>query len=59
MYGFIEFVCKPSIEDNIVWVVEVYYIEGYIFCPCILLALEGHSQGYFSKSVYVLSSELN
>ena len=40
MDGCIEFVFKPSAEDGIVWVVEVYYVEGHVFCPGIFLAFE-------------------
>ena len=27
MDGYIELVCKPSVEDGILWVVEVYYVK--------------------------------
>ena len=57
MDSCIELVCEPSVEDSIVWVLEVYYVEGYIFCPCILLVSKGLWQGYFSESIYFLSSE--
>ena len=49
MNGYIELVCKPSAEDGIVWVVEVYYIEGHIFYPDIFLASKRNCQGYFSQ----------
>jgi hypothetical protein len=48
MDGCIEPVCKPSAEDGIVWVIEVYYVEGHVFCSCIFLASEGNWQEYFS-----------
>ena len=48
MNGCIEFVCEPSTEDGIVGVVEIYYVEGYIFCSCVFLTFEGDWQRYFS-----------
>jgi hypothetical protein len=48
MESCIELVCKPSAEDGVVWVIEVYYVEGYVFYSYIFLASEGNWQGYFS-----------
>ena len=59
MYSYVELVCEPSAKDGIVWVVEVYYVEGHVFCSCIFLASEGHWQGYFSQSINFLSSKTN
>jgi hypothetical protein len=50
MDGCIELVCKPFAEDGIAWVVEIYYIEGHIFCSCIFLASEGIWQRYFPNA---------
>ena len=46
--GRAEFVYKPSSEDGVVGVVEIYYVEGYIFCSCIFLTSEADLEGYFS-----------
>jgi hypothetical protein len=37
VYCCIEFVCKTSVEDGVVWVVEVYHVKGDILYSCILL----------------------
>ena len=39
MDGCAELVCKPSAEDDVVRVVNVYYVEGYILGSCIFLDL--------------------
>ena len=57
MDGYAELVCKPSAEDGIVRVIEVHYVEGYIFCSCIFLTSEGNWQGYFSQCINLLSPE--
>ena len=41
MDGCTELLCKPSAEDGIVRVIEVHYVEGYIFCSCVFLTFEG------------------
>ena len=42
MDGCAELVRKPSAEDGVVWVIEVHYVEGYVFCSCIFLTSEGN-----------------
>jgi hypothetical protein len=42
VYCYVEFVCKVYAKDGVVWVVEVYHIEGDVFCPCVLLISEGY-----------------
>ena len=51
MDGYIELVYKPSAEDGIVWVVEIYYIKGHIVYSCIFLAFEGNWQRYFPNAL--------
>ena len=41
MNGYVEFVSEPSSEDSVVGVVEMYYVEGYIFCSSVFLTSEG------------------
>ena len=48
MEGYIELVCEPSSEDGVVGVVEIFYVEGHIFCSSIFLTSEGDWEGYFS-----------
>ena len=42
MDGYIELVCKASAEDDIVWVVEIDYVEGDVLRSCVLLNSEGY-----------------
>ena len=42
MDGCAELVCKPPTEDGVVRVIEVHYVEGYVFCSCIFLTSEGN-----------------
>ena len=44
MDGYIELVRKPSAEDGVVRVIEVHYLEDYVFCSCIFLTSEGNWQ---------------
>ena len=40
--GYVELVCKPPVENGIVWVVEIYYVEGHVLCSCIFFTSEGN-----------------
>jgi hypothetical protein len=59
MDSYIELICKPSAEDGVTWVVEVYCIECYILYSYILLASEGHWQTDFPERINFLSSKTN
>ena len=50
-------VCKTSTEDGVVWVIEVHYVEGYVFCSCIFLTSEGNWLEYFPQCINPLSPE--
>jgi len=36
-------------EDGIVWVGDIYHIEGYYFCSLCVAFAEGHIQLYFAE----------
>jgi hypothetical protein len=55
--GYIEFVCKASAKDRIVWVVEVDDIEGHILYSCILLISEGDRQRNFPQGFNPFASK--
>ena len=44
-------------EDGIVWVGDIYHIEGYYFCSLCVAFTEGHIQLYFAKGLDPFPSE--
>jgi hypothetical protein len=50
MESYIELVCKPSAEDGVVWVIEVYYVEGYVFCSYIFWPSKETGRDIFPKA---------
>jgi hypothetical protein len=57
MDGCIELVCKPSAEDGIIWVVEIYYVKSDIVYSCVFLASEGYWQIYFSQCIFSFETD--
>ena len=57
MDGCAKLVRKPSAEDGVVRVIEVHYVEGYVFYSCIFLSSEENWLGYFPQCINPLSLE--